>query len=79
MDVADVGCGFGGLLTGLSPLLPDSLVVGMEIRPKVSEYVRLRILATRKREAGALENASVVNTNTMKYLLHFFRRGEGPL
>ena len=33
---ADVGCGFGGLLVRLSPLYPDTLMVGMEIRDKVS-------------------------------------------
>ena len=33
---ADVGCGFGGLLVRLSPLYPDRLMVGMEIRDKVS-------------------------------------------
>ena len=33
---ADVGCGFGGLLFKLSPLYPDTLMVGMEIRDKVS-------------------------------------------
>lgn len=32
---ADVGCGFGGLLVRLSPLYPDQLMVGMEIRDKV--------------------------------------------
>lgn len=33
---ADVGCGFGGLLVRLSPLYPDKLMIGMEIRDKVS-------------------------------------------
>lgn len=32
---ADVGCGFGGLLVRLSPLYPNTLMVGMEIRDKV--------------------------------------------
>jgi tRNA (guanine-N7-)-methyltransferase len=32
---ADVGCGFGGLLVGLSPLFPDKLMIGMELRDKV--------------------------------------------
>ena len=32
---ADVGCGFGGLLVRLSPMYPDKLMVGMEIRDKV--------------------------------------------
>ena len=42
-----MGCGFGGLLVGLAPVLPDTLCLGMEIRAKVTEYVRLRILALR--------------------------------
>lgn len=28
VEVADVGCGFGGLLVGLAPLMPDTLMVG---------------------------------------------------
>ena len=28
VTVADVGCGFGGLLVALSPLLPDDLILG---------------------------------------------------
>ena len=32
---ADVGCGFGGLLIRLSPLYPDKLMVGFELRDKV--------------------------------------------
>lgn len=28
ITVADVGCGFGGLLVALSPLLPDDLILG---------------------------------------------------
>ena len=35
---ADVGCGFGGLLVGLSPLFPDTLMIGMELRDKVTNY-----------------------------------------
>lgn len=33
--IADVGCGFGGLLVSLSPLYPQTLMVGMELRDKV--------------------------------------------
>lgn len=29
VEVADVGCGFGGLLVALAPLLPDKLMIGM--------------------------------------------------
>lgn len=28
VTVADIGCGFGGLLIALSPLLPDDLILG---------------------------------------------------
>jgi tRNA G46 methylase TrmB len=28
VDVADIGCGFGGLLVGLAPKLPDSILLG---------------------------------------------------
>ena len=50
VEIADVGCGFGGLLIGLSPLYPRTLIMGMEIRAKVTEFVRRRILAMRAGE-----------------------------
>jgi tRNA (guanine-N7-)-methyltransferase len=28
VEVADIGCGFGGLLIALAPLLPDTLILG---------------------------------------------------
>ena len=79
VEVADVGCGFGGLLAGLSPALPRTLMVGLEIRAKVAEYVRLRILAARRSEAppgGSCHNASVIKTNAMKLLPRFFARAQ---
>lgn len=41
---ADVGCGFGGLLVRLSPMYPGKLMVGMEIRDKVSCALLLLLL-----------------------------------
>lgn len=32
VEVVDIGCGFGGLLVGLAPVLPDTLMVGMFFR-----------------------------------------------
>jgi hypothetical protein len=29
VEVVDIGCGFGGLLVGLAPLLPETLMLGM--------------------------------------------------
>ena len=39
VEIADIGCGFGGLLIGLSPLLPETLMLGSP-RPNqvVSHY-----------------------------------------
>lgn len=71
-DVLDIGCGFGGLTMALSPLLPDSNILGMEIRAKVTEYVRLRIVAQRKEHPGKYQNCSVMRTNAMKYLPNLF-------
>mmetsp|Transcript_18254 Transcript_18254/g.24058 ORF Transcript_18254/g.24058 Transcript_18254/m.24058 type:complete len:289 (-) Transcript_18254:217-1083(-) len=72
----DVGCGFGGLTVSLAKTFPDKLVLGMEIRPKVCEYVRLRIEALRKEEPGLYCNAAVIRTNAMRYLPNFFRKAE---
>ncbi|KAM5445179.1 tRNA (guanine-N(7)-)-methyltransferase (tRNA(m7G46)-methyltransferase) [Microsporum audouinii] len=50
VEIADIGCGFGGLLVALAPLMPDTLMVGMEIRSQVLEYVTERIRALRSRQ-----------------------------
>ena len=36
VDFADVGCGFGGLTVRLAEAYPDKLVMGMELREKVT-------------------------------------------
>jgi tRNA (guanine-N7-)-methyltransferase len=60
VQALDVGCGYGGLLclqiprlyfnvaVELSTVFPDMLSLGMEIRLKVSAYVRERIAALRE-------------------------------
>ncbi|XP_062233210.1 tRNA (guanine-N(7)-)-methyltransferase-like [Phragmites australis] len=73
---ADVGCGFGGLLVGLSTLFPDTLMIGMELRDKVTEYVKERILALRASNPGQYDNISVVRTNSMKYIPNYFRKAQ---
>ncbi|KAI1831480.1 hypothetical protein DTO013E5_2901 [Penicillium roqueforti] len=50
VEVVDIGCGFGGLIVGLAPLMPDTLMVGMEIRTSVLEYVTSRIHALRSQQ-----------------------------
>ncbi len=51
VTVADIGCGFGGLLIVLAPMLPDELILGLEIRTQVTEYVQDRISALRSQHA----------------------------
>ena len=68
VTVADIGCGFGGLLVALAPTFPDELLLGkhpyfpvyqtyllkpgMEIRTKVTEFVQDRIKALRSQNPG---------------------------
>jgi sorting nexin-25 len=28
VEIVDIGCGFGGLLVGLAPILPEKLILG---------------------------------------------------
>lgn len=51
IEVADIGCGFGGLLFALAPKMPDSLILGMEIRVSVTEFVQNKIRAMRHQAA----------------------------
>ncbi|OLY80776.1 tRNA (guanine-N(7)-)-methyltransferase [Smittium mucronatum] len=43
IEFADIGCGYGGLLVALAPLFPNTLMLGMEIRTKLVNYVQKRI------------------------------------
>ena len=71
-NVLDIGCGFGGLTIALSTLLPTKTILGLEIRDKVTEYVRLRIAALRKEHPLQYQNASVLRSNTMKFMPNLF-------
>ncbi|XP_064603531.1 tRNA (guanine-N(7)-)-methyltransferase-like [Liolophura sinensis] len=76
VEFADIGCGYGGLLVELSPLFPETLMLGMEIRVKVSDYVRDRVIALRKKSPGKYQNIACLRTNAMKYLPNFFCKGQ---
>jgi tRNA (guanine-N7-)-methyltransferase len=83
VEFIDIGCGYGGLLIGLSPIFPDTKILGMEIRVKVEEYVKRRIDALRLQndkkdivESGSFQNISVMRMNAMKYLPNFFEKGQ---
>jgi tRNA (guanine-N7-)-methyltransferase len=63
VEVADIGCGFGGLLFALAPKLPNTLLLGLEIRVSVTEYVQEKARALRaqailqKQDPAAVEAA----------------------
>ncbi|KAI1662156.1 putative methyltransferase [Daldinia decipiens] len=78
VEVVDIGCGFGGLLVALSPVMPDTLLVGMEIRSQVAEFVQDRIKALRAKDAEqkSYQNIACLRANTMKFLPNFFRKGQ---
>lgn len=62
----------------LSPVMPDTLVVGMEIRSQVTEFVQDRIKALRAKdtEQKKFQNVGCIRANTMKFLPNFFRKGQ---
>lgn len=76
IEFADIGCGFGGLLISLSTLFPETLMIGMELRDKVTEYVKERILALRVANPNQYQNISVVRTNSMKYIPNYFEKAQ---
>ncbi|GAA0173034.1 RNA processing factor [Lithospermum erythrorhizon] len=76
VQFADIGCGFGGLLVSLATLFPDTLMVGMELRDKVTEYVKERINGLRTTNPGQYQNISVVRTNSMKYIPNYFEKAQ---
>jgi tRNA (guanine-N7-)-methyltransferase len=76
VEFVDIGCGYGGLLVELSPMFPETLMLGLEIRVKVSDYVHDRVLALREEHPGAYQNVSVLRTNAMKYLPNLFHKGQ---
>ncbi|XP_069908626.1 tRNA (guanine-N(7)-)-methyltransferase isoform X4 [Oryctolagus cuniculus] len=68
VEFADIGCGYGGLL--------DTLMLGLEIRVKVSDYVQDRIRALRAAPGGGFQNIACLRSNAMKHLPNFFRKGQ---
>ncbi|XP_065175217.1 tRNA (guanine-N(7)-)-methyltransferase-like [Sycon ciliatum] len=78
VEFADVGCGYGGLLVELAQLFPTTLMLGMEIRVKVADFVNDRIIALRKQHEATrgYQNSAVLRHNAMKYLPNFFVKGQ---
>lgn len=78
VTIADIGCGYGGLLIDLSPALPENLILGMEIRVQVTNYVEDRIIALRTNNVNKnkYQNINVLRGNAMKFLPNFFKKSQ---
>ncbi|CAG2108629.1 unnamed protein product [Medioppia subpectinata] len=76
VEFADIGCGYGGLLIALSPLFPKTLMLGLEIRVKVCDFVCDRIAALRLQNEGQYWNVSCLRSNAMKYLPNLFPKSQ---
>jgi len=79
ISYADIGCGYGGLLVSLGELFPEKQSLGIEIRPKVVEYVQQRIQKLRTKHAEGTpnyQNIAVICTNAMKYFPNYFFKGQ---
>ena len=73
--IIDIGCGYGGLLFELSKEFPQKLILGMEIRDKVTNFVVEKINAKRiNSQYKDYLNIAVVRTNTMKTIHNYFRK-----
>ncbi|KAF2739924.1 guanine-N(7)--methyltransferase [Polyplosphaeria fusca] len=78
VEIADIGCGFGGLLFALAPKFPDTLILGMEIRTSVTSYVqdKVRALRAQNTSTSSFQNVSCIRANTMKFLPNFFSKAQ---
>lgn len=78
VEVADIGCGFGGLLFALAPKMPNTLLLGLEIRTSVTEFVqeKTKALRTQNASTGLYNNVACIRANTMKFLPNFFTKAQ---
>ena len=72
MSIVDIGCGYGGLLFALAPLFKNKLILGMEIRDKLVNFVAEKIRGMRIKEPLNYSHIGVVRTNTMRHLCQYF-------
>jgi tRNA (guanine-N7-)-methyltransferase len=74
--IVDIGCGYGGLMFELYKEFPEKLILGMEIRDVVANFVAQKANSIRV-NTGFKEctNVGVVKTNTMKTIHNYFKKG----
>ncbi|KAL0478925.1 hypothetical protein AKO1_007818 [Acrasis kona] len=78
VEILDVGCAYGGLITSIAPVAPQTLILGAEIRARVSEFTQSRInqLREEKPEGHHYNNVWAIRLNAMKYLPNYFKKNQ---
>ncbi|CRG96322.1 methyltransferase, putative [Plasmodium gallinaceum] len=72
----DIGCGYGGLLFALSKLFNDKLILGLEIRDKITNYVGEKIISYRNNHYPYYNNISIIRTNAIKFLPNYIKKNQ---
>jgi tRNA (guanine-N7-)-methyltransferase len=81
VEFADIGCAFGGMFCALAPLFPDTLMLGLEIRPKVVAFAQGKTRELRENADPAVghhhyDNVWFEQCNVMKHGCRFFSKGQ---
>ena len=77
VTIVDIGCGYGNLCLELSKQFPKNLILGMEIRDKVTEFVVDKVNALRINSGYTkYTNVGAIRTNVMKCILNYFEKGQ---
>jgi len=72
-EILDIGCGYGGLMFQLIRGFPNKLILGLEIRDKVADYVGLKIQSVRSNSGGKVcANTAIIRSNAMKAMTNYF-------
>lgn len=73
--ILDIGCGYGGLMFELQKTYKEELILGLEIRDKVANFVGEKINSIRNNSGmKECQNIGVLRTNAMKSLHNYFKK-----
>lgn len=81
VEIADIGCAFGGMLISLAPHFPQTAMLGLEIRPRIAQFAQEKVQQLRDCahvDSGDhhFTNVWFEQCNVMKFGTRFFRRGQ---
>jgi len=72
-SILDIGCGYGGLMFQLTKGFPNQLILGLEIRDKVANFVGEKINSIRHNSNQTkCANTAIIRSNAMKTMTNYF-------